>query len=124
MSITGALVLFATLFFLVLFQVFVVVYSSYVAFTNYGAGHNSDKAAAIEIIQRSSSIRVPDSPVYDITVLEEGGDLYLLTLRDGEPVLGGADQELEPVEAQMQDGEPVDASGERSAPSASTSTMR
>ncbi|MBD4385571.1 maltose ABC transporter permease, partial [Xanthomonas citri pv. citri] len=27
------------LFFLVLFQVFVVVYSSYIAFTNYGAGH-------------------------------------------------------------------------------------
>ncbi|WP_206451482.1 ABC transporter permease subunit [Micrococcus sp. KRD096] len=99
------------LFFLMLFQVFVVVYSSYVAFTNYGAGHNSDKAAAIEIIQRSSSIRVPDSPVYDITVLEEGGDLYLLTLRDGEPVLGGADQELEPVEAQMQDGQPVGVEG-------------
>ncbi|MBD4582771.1 maltose ABC transporter permease, partial [Xanthomonas citri pv. citri] len=74
------------LFFLVLFQVFVVVYSSYIAFTNYGAGHNSDKAAAIEIIQRSSSIRVPESPVYDITVLEEGGELYLLTERDGQPV--------------------------------------
>ncbi|WP_227495420.1 hypothetical protein, partial [Pseudomonas aeruginosa] len=83
-------------FFLVLFQVFVVVYSSYIAFTNYGAGHNSDKPAAIEIIQRSSSIRVPDSPTYPVSVLEQGGDLHLLTVRDGQAVLGGADEPLAP----------------------------
>ncbi|MBD4209913.1 maltose ABC transporter permease, partial [Xanthomonas citri pv. citri] len=41
----------------------------------------------------------------------EGGELYLLTERDGQPVLGGADQELEPVEALMQDGEPVGVEG-------------
>ena len=98
-------------FFLVLFQVFVVVYSSYIAFTNYGAGHNSDKPAAIEIIQRSSSIRVPDSPAYPVSVLEQGGDLHLLTVRDGQAVLGGADEPLAPVEAQMDGAEAVAVDG-------------
>ena len=37
--------------FLLVFQVFVVVYTGYIAFTNYGDGHNSTKDDAIAAIQ-------------------------------------------------------------------------
>ncbi|MFB2573075.1 ABC transporter permease subunit [Micrococcus sp. IITD107] len=98
-------------FFLALFQVFVVIYSSYIAFTNYGDGHNSDKSAAIEAIQRSATVRVPDSPTYDATLLEQGGDLFLLTTQDGQAMIGGADMPLEPVEAQMEGDTPTGVEG-------------
>lgn len=98
-------------FFLVLFQVFVVVYSSYIAFTNYGDGHNSDKDAAIAAIQRTSTMRLPDSPTYPVTVLEKDGDLYLLTERNGEAVVGNAEHPLEPVDAAREGDRPVSVDG-------------
>ncbi|MDO5634258.1 MAG: ABC transporter permease subunit [Micrococcus sp.] len=98
-------------FFLVLFQVFVLVYSSYIAFTNYGDGRNSDKDAAIAAIQRSAMVRVPDSPSYPITVLERGGDLSMLTVQGGQSVIGSIDEPLEPVEAQLDGDRPVGVEG-------------
>lgn len=87
-------------FFLLLFQVFVMVFSTYIAFTNYGDGHNSSKADAIESIQLSAQERVPDSPQYAASVLEKGGDLYLLvTAPDGAVKLGGNDQPLQDATA-------------------------
>ena len=38
------------LLFLLVYQLFVMAYTGYVAFTNYGDGHNSTKADAIEQI--------------------------------------------------------------------------
>ncbi|MGP5073037.1 ABC transporter permease subunit [Arthrobacter rhombi] len=85
-------------FFLLLFQVFVMIFSTYIAFTNYGDGHNSSKADAIESIQLSAQERVPDSPQYAASVLEKGDKLYLLvTAPDGAVELGSADQPLEAV---------------------------
>ena len=98
-------------FFLVLFQVFVVLYSSYIAFTNYGDGHNSDKPAAIEAIQRSSSVRVPDSPAYPVTVVDRGGELHLLTVQDGQAMVGSSESPLETVEAEVSGDRPVSADG-------------
>jgi arabinogalactan oligomer/maltooligosaccharide transport system permease protein len=87
-------------FFLLLFQVFVMVFSAYIAFTNYGDGHNSTKADAVQAIQRSAQERVPDSPQYAASVLEKGGALYLLvTGPDGRVQLGGADEPLHPAAA-------------------------
>ena len=45
--------------FLMIFQVFVMIFSTYIAFTNYGDGHNSTKEDAIASIQLSASERVP-----------------------------------------------------------------
>ena len=59
--------------FLLIFQIFVVLYSGYVAFTNYGDGHNSTKEDAIESIIATSQQRVPDSPTYGLTVVEQLG---------------------------------------------------
>ncbi|MET1036350.1 MAG: ABC transporter permease subunit [Arthrobacter sp.] len=83
-------------FFLLVFQVFVMVFSTYIAFTNYGDGHNSTKQDAIESIQLSAQERVPDSPQYSTSVLERDGELFLLvTDPAGRVQLGGANQPLQ-----------------------------
>ncbi|MDR3107067.1 MAG: hypothetical protein LBU05_02545, partial [Bifidobacteriaceae bacterium] len=66
------------LLFLLVYQVFVILYTGYAAFTNYGDGHNSTKQDAIDAILARSSERVPDSPAVALTILERGGELYFL----------------------------------------------
>ncbi|MCV9993284.1 MULTISPECIES: ABC transporter permease subunit [Paeniglutamicibacter] len=84
--------------FLLVFQVFVMIFSTYIAFTNYGDGHNSTKADAIASIQLSASERVPDSPQFPTSVLEKGGSYFLLvTTPEGEARIGSAGKPLETV---------------------------
>jgi len=84
--------------FLLVFQVFVVIYSGYVAFTNYGDGHNSTKDDAVAAISLTAQQRVPDSPAYAVSVLEQDSELFLLvTDPNGEVQLGGAEMPLEEV---------------------------
>ncbi len=86
------------LVFLAVFQIFVVLYSGYIAFTNYGDGHNSTKEDAVAAIEMAAQKRVPDSPAYQLTVLEQGGTFsFLVTAPDGEVSLGGVDRPLETV---------------------------
>ncbi|WP_026549519.1 ABC transporter permease subunit [Arthrobacter sp. Br18] len=88
------------IFFLVIFQVFVMVYSGYVAFTNYGDGHNSTKADAVNAIQLSAQQRVLDSPAYRVSILERDGDFHLLaTDPDGGVSVGATDAPLEDADA-------------------------
>jgi ABC transporter transmembrane protein len=76
--------------FLIVFQIFVVLYSGYIAFTNYGDGHNSTKEDAIDAIISTSQQRVPDSDAYGLTVLEQLGQVsFLVTDPDGDVYLGG-----------------------------------
>jgi arabinogalactan oligomer/maltooligosaccharide transport system permease protein len=75
--------------FLLVFQVFVVLFSGYIAFTNYGDGHNSTKDDAIAAIQLTAQKRVPDSPAYKAAVLSKDDSFYLLfTDPDGKVSLG------------------------------------
>ncbi|GAA1497989.1 ABC transporter permease subunit [Paeniglutamicibacter kerguelensis] len=84
--------------FLMVFQVFVMIFSTYIAFTNYGDGHNSTKEDAIASIQLSASERVPDSPQFPTSVLEKDGSYFLLvTTPEGEAKLGGTDRPLATV---------------------------
>jgi arabinogalactan oligomer / maltooligosaccharide transport system permease protein len=86
------------LFFLAIFQVFVVLFTGYIAFTNYSDGHNSTKDDAIGSIIQVAQQRVPDSPQYAVSVLDQGGKLFLLvTEPDGSVQLGSSDQPLQPV---------------------------
>lgn len=85
-------------FFLIIFQVFVVLYSGYIAFTNYGDGHNSTKADAIAAIQTMAQKRVPDSPTFKTAVLKQGDELFLLfTAPDGAVSLGSSTEALATV---------------------------
>jgi arabinogalactan oligomer/maltooligosaccharide transport system permease protein len=100
------------LIFLAVFQIFVVLYSGYIAFTNYGTGHNSTKDDAIEALMLQSQERVPDSAAYPLTVLQNFGGLsFLVTTPDGEALLGGADRPLEPVDAEFDGGRAVAVDG-------------
>ncbi|XDP47256.1 ABC transporter permease subunit [Sinomonas sp. P10A9] len=90
--------------FLAVFQVVVVVFSGYIAFTNYGDGHNSTKEDAISSILTSSQKRVPDSPAYRTSVLTKDGSYYLLvTDPKGAAEIGTTGKKLEPAPGAVKD---------------------
>lgn len=96
--------------FLLIFQVFVIFYSGYVAFTNYGTGHNSTKDHAIHAIMLQTQDRVPDSPTYQLTVIERSGELgFAVTTEAGEVLLGSAEAPLEAASgAVVEDGRVIE----------------
>ena len=57
------------LIFLGIFQVYVVIYSGYIAFTNYGTMNNSDKPDAINALLLNGQTRVADANVYPLNVV-------------------------------------------------------
>jgi len=92
--------------FLVLFQVFVLLYTGYVAFTNYGTGHNGSKDQAVSSLMASALERVPDSATYPVTIVEQGGALGLLvTTPDGDALVGSPEQPLQPAAGAEFDGD-------------------
>jgi len=101
--------------FLLAFQLFVILYSGYVAFTNYGDGHVGTKDDAVAVILSKSLTRVPDSPSYPMSVLERDGELsFLVAAPDGAVLLGGDERPLEAVEGARLDGTtPVGLDGYR-----------
>ncbi|MFI6599996.1 ABC transporter permease subunit [Nonomuraea sp. NPDC050536] len=62
---------------LLVYQVYVVFYTGYAAFTNYGDGHNGTKADAVAAILAGSEIRVP-GPSLAIRVASRDGELGFL----------------------------------------------
>lgn len=99
--------------FLSLFQVFVLLYTGYVAFTNYGTGHNGSKEQAVSSLMAASLERVPDSPTYQVTVVDQLGTLGLLvTEPDGDVQLGTMEQPLTEVDdAELENGKAVAVEG-------------
>ncbi len=98
--------------FLVLFQVFVLVYTGYIAFTNYGTGHNGSKEQAVSSLMASSLQRVEDSPAYPVTVVDRAGTLGLLvTDPDGDALIGTNDTPLDEVDAEFDGDKAVAVDG-------------
>lgn len=89
--------------FLVVFQVFVLLYTGYIAFTNYGTGHNGSKEQAVSSLMASSLERVEDSPAYPVTVVDRAGELGLLVTDPdtGDAYVGTTEEPLAPVDAQF-----------------------
>ena len=56
------------LVFLVFFQIYIVIFSGYTAFTNYGTTHNGSQADAVVALQQSAFAPVDTAPVYNLTV--------------------------------------------------------
>ncbi len=103
--------------FLLLFQVFVLGYTGYIAFTNQGTGHSLNKDQAVSSIMATSLERVEGSASYDVTVVENGaGELGLLvTDPEGDTWVGTAESGLqEAPNAQMENGKAVALDGWRS----------
>ena len=84
--------------FLLIFQVFVIGYTGYIAFTNYGSGHNSDQDDAIMSLLQTNQQRVPDSASYPVTVLDGADGLALLVEREGQQLVGDSDDPLAPID--------------------------
>ncbi|WP_395245316.1 ABC transporter permease subunit [Agromyces sp. MMS24-K17] len=99
--------------FLVIFQLYVIVYSGYIAFTNYGDGHVGDKDDAIAVLISKSLTRVPDSPGYDMVVVERLGELsFLVTDDEGQALIGNELRPLEPADgAEFEGGRAVALDG-------------
>ena len=102
------------LIFLAVFQIFVLIYTCYVGFTNYGTGHNGNKEQAVSSLLASSLQRVEDSPTYPVTVVDRLGELGLLITdpETDEAFVGTNDEALSPVpDAEFDDGKAVAAPG-------------
>ncbi|GAA1853920.1 ABC transporter permease subunit [Microbacterium koreense] len=100
------------LIFLLIFQIFVVLYSGYIAFTNYGTGHNSTKEDAVDALMLQNTERVPDSPSFPLTVVESFGELsFLVTSPDGQALLGGDERPLDVVDATFEGDRAVSVDG-------------
>jgi hypothetical protein len=65
--------------FLLIFQVYVLLFSGYTAFTNYGSAHNGDQALAINTI-KNTSFRVVEGDYFVTTLVkdQETGERALL----------------------------------------------
>lgn len=104
--------IFPGLVFLLVFQVFTIAYTGWVAFTNYGDGHNSTKDQAIEALLVQNERRVEGAPSVPLTVVEDRGGLGFAIVRDdGTVEVGGADEPLEPVDATVEAGRVTEVSG-------------
>ncbi|WP_279073066.1 ABC transporter permease subunit [Microbacterium lacticum] len=101
------------LVFLFVFQIFVVLYCTYIAFTNYGSGHMLTKDDAVNALLIQNQQRVEDSAAYPLTILEQGGQLFfLITTEDGDAEIGSVDRPLEPApDAEFSGGKAVGLDG-------------
>ncbi|TFV85336.1 ABC transporter permease subunit [Microbacterium sp. dk485] len=101
------------LIFLLVFQIFVIGYTVYIAFTNYGSGHNSSKDDAVNALLLQSQSRLEDSATYPITVVEQNGVFSLLVTdpETGDAEVGNSDAPLEPVDAEFSGGKAIEAEG-------------
>jgi arabinogalactan oligomer/maltooligosaccharide transport system permease protein len=92
--------------FLLVFQVFVIAYTGYVAFTNYGDGHNSTKSHAVEALLVQNERRVEGTATYPLTVVTSGTDLgFAIVDEDGDVRVGSAEQPLADADdASVDDG--------------------
>lgn len=95
------------LVFLLIFQVFVILYTGYIAFTNYGDRHMLTKEAATNSQLVRSSQRVPDSPQYPLKVVEQSGDLGFAVLEDGKVLAGTETKPLEEIKGAQVNGQQI-----------------
>ena len=68
--------------FLLIYQVFVMGYTGYVSFTNYGQGHNSSKDDAVASILQASEQRAEGAPSLPAAVVEDSSGLGLAVVDD------------------------------------------
>ncbi|WP_313278595.1 ABC transporter permease subunit [Timonella senegalensis] len=100
--------LYPGLLFLFTYQLFTMAYTGYVAFTNYGDGHNSDKGDAIEQILSYNESRVEGSAAYPVTVVKDGdGNLGFAIVQDGVAKVGTAEKPLEDASGAQIEGNSV-----------------
>ncbi|GAB2704122.1 arabinogalactan oligomer/maltooligosaccharide transport system permease protein [Microbacterium marinum] len=97
--------------FLLIFQVFIFLYTGYIAFTNYGSGHVGSQEQAVEAALAQGERRVEGAPTVPLAVVERGGELGFAVVIDGEVLAGTADEPLTAVGTAPAAGAPTDVPG-------------
>ncbi|MEG3616608.1 ABC transporter permease subunit [Isoptericola haloaureus] len=93
------------LIFLFTFQIFTIGYTGWVAFTNYGDGHNSTKDDAVAALLIQNERRVEGSPALPLTVVADGEELgFAVVQPDGTATVGDAEAPLSAVDATVAEG--------------------
>jgi len=106
--------LYPGLVFLLVFQIFTLGYTGYVAFTNYGTGHAGSKEQAIEATLIQGERRVEGSVDYPLAIVEGfGGELGFAINDEGVVRVGTALEPLSEVDgAQLgSSGAPTEVPG-------------
>lgn len=100
------------LLFLLVFQLFTMAYTGYVAFTNYGTGHNLSQEQAVDATLIQNERKVDGSPSYPLTVIKDGGEVGFAIV-DGDVVKAGtAERPLEEIpDAKIEGGRAVEVPG-------------
>ncbi|ACV80962.1 ABC transporter permease subunit [Nakamurella multipartita] len=66
------------LVFLIVYQLFMMLFTAYLSFTNYGTGHLDSKDAAIVAIQASNVVPVEGGTEYAVVPIEQNGTVSML----------------------------------------------
>jgi arabinogalactan oligomer/maltooligosaccharide transport system permease protein len=78
---------------LLAFQVYVLFFSAYTAFTNYGSYHNGDQNLAVSAIKAAGFGAVEGAPQYDVKLVQDEKNRYNFLLTDalnGKVLVGGS----------------------------------
>ena len=98
--------------FLLIFQIFTLGYTGYVAFTNYGSGHAGSMEQAVEAALIQGEQRVEGAATYPLAIVQRGDELGFAIVDDGGVRVGS---ELEPLSeaggASLDGDRPVDVPG-------------
>ena len=108
--------MFPGLLFLTVFQIFVMGYTAYIAFTNYGSGHVSSQENAANVILAQNELYVPGSPSFTITPAHNGEEWGIATTdtETGQVLFGTESQPLEPrddIAVNEAEGRPTEIAG-------------
>lgn len=95
------------LVFLIVYQLYAMGSTAFVAFTNFGDGHNDTKQVAITQIAKTSDRRVEGTATFPVTVVRKDGVLGLAVVRDGKVQVGTQDEPLADVADGRADGDKV-----------------
>jgi len=95
--------------FLLVFQLFTMAYTVYVATTKYGTGHNTTKEQAVEALLIQAERRVEGAPSSPLTIVERDSELGFAIVAEGVPLLGSAEEPLAEVQDATVEGGRVTA---------------
>ena len=91
--------------FLLVFQLFTMGYTAWVALTNYGTGHNVTRAQAVEALLIQNERPVADAATYPLAVVTRDGELGFAVVVDDVVRVGTAENPLADVpDATVTDG--------------------
>jgi arabinogalactan oligomer/maltooligosaccharide transport system permease protein len=81
------------LIFLLMFQIYVVFYTGFIALTNWGDGHNVSKEQAVASLLEQNERRVEGSASYPLTVLLNGDEIGFAIVDEDGAVRAGSEED-------------------------------